>query len=216
MRNSAAAVAIALTATFAAPAFAQQLTNEKSSIDYFTTDNVSALLKELGAQQVQVQSNNTGKSVTFQDGAIPYNAILTVCNKTTGANCEAAILVVIFEGSTNYPIDAFNNFNKEQSFVTAVKLEENRYAISRMVLSSGGVTKKNVAVNIASFASAPAKVVQYLSSQLVAGYQDGQGANLQRVSYNPAPLRAVPATAKDVAQILKAVDQSTPSEALHH
>ncbi|MEQ1752629.1 MAG: YbjN domain-containing protein [Micropepsaceae bacterium] len=216
MRKSTAALAIALTTSLCVPVCAQQLTNEKSTIDYFTADNVSGLLKELGAQQVQVQSSDTGKSVTFQDGAIPYNAILTVCNKTTGANCEATILVVIFEGSTSYPVDAFNNFNKEQSFVTAVKLEENKYAISRMLLSSGGVTKKNVAVNIASFASAPAKVMQYLSSQLVAGYQDGQGANLQRVSYNPAPSHAIQATPRDIAQILKAVEHSTPTAALRH
>ena len=208
MRKTLTAFAITVAALSAMPATAAQITNEKSQIEFVTTDNIAALLTELGAQQVQAQASGKSKSVTFQDGQIPYSVVLGVCDQGTGANCEAAIMVVIFEGGTNnYALDSFNTFNKEHPFVSAIKLEENRFALSRMVVTTGGVSKKNLGVNIASFAQGPGALMQYLASQLVAGYQDGRtAAAFQRTSFGAAPLRPVYATPRDLAQVERALN----------
>jgi hypothetical protein len=86
-------------------------------------------------------------------------------------------------------------------YVTLVRLDANRFAVGRVHLVDGGVTKKNLAINIASFVMTFNETMKALSNQVVASAQP-------RSVYLNAPARrampqAVRATPEEIAHITK-------------
>jgi len=199
MRNAllGAALAAAITIT---PAVAADLTNPTANVEHMKAAEVAALLTELGAGEVQVVQDNGEQFILFKNGEIPFNVGFVACEGSTG--CLGMVLVVGFDfGTTRYPMELFNSFNKEHPFVSAIQLDGGKFAVSRMVVTEGGVTKKNLATNIAGFASAPGSIMTYLSSQFVAGYQPNGAAPFQPVTMNKGPLRPVPLTKAEIDQV---------------
>ena len=193
--GAALAASIAIT-----PALAADLTNPTATVEHMKPAEVAALLTELGAGEVQVLQENGEQFILFKNGAVPFNIGFVACEGQTG--CLGMVLVVGFDfGATRYPMELFNSFNKEHPFVSAIQLDGGKFAVSRMVVTEGGITRKNLATNIAAFASAPGSIMTYLSSQFVAGHQPNDPAPFQPVTMNKGPLRPVPLSKTEIDQI---------------
>jgi hypothetical protein len=166
-----------------------------------TADLISGLVTELGGTEVQIHDQGKEKIITFKNGDTPFNLGVALC-ETRPNGCIALIMAVGFDpGNTHYPVELFNSFNKENPFVSTFQIDGNKFAVTRMVLVDGGVTRKNLAVNIATFAAAPGELMTYLNSQLVAGYQSG-GA-FQRAGFSSGFARPVRLGPNDMAQIMR-------------
>lgn len=194
-----ASLAIAAGVGFAANTFLQrpgaplatapaQAAETDTTYTALTADVVKSLVTELGGTEVEVHDQGKEKIITFKNGETPFNLGLALCEVRPGG-CVALILAVGFDpGTTHYPVELFNTFNQQNPFVSSYQIDGNKFAVTRMVLVEGGVTRKNLAVNIATFAAAPADLMQFLNSQLVAGYQ--QGGTFQRAGFGSPYARA--------------------------
>jgi hypothetical protein len=206
MRKILTALAFGAATLAATPAIAEPLANPAAQLEKLSIDNLSEILRELGAQQIEPSTSAAGKSVTFRDGNIPYHMILAGCDKAGGACIATIMLVVIDGGSSNYPLDSFNSFNKDNSFVSAIKLDGTKFAVTRMIVTSGGISRQNMAVNIANFAQSPNEIIKFLSAQLVAGYENGGATQFQRAGLGMTQMpHAVLATPAEIGQILQSV-----------
>lgn len=194
--------AVAVPARAAAPEL--KLSDPTAQIENLTAENVSAILQEVGAQQIETHQDGGKTIVTFKDGEIPYNLGFALCNIRPGT-CLALVMVVGFDpGATHYPLELFNAFNKDNAFVSAVALDGNRFAVSRMLFTDGGVSRKNVAMNIVNFAAAPQVIMKFLASQIVAGADRATPAPFQQVSGGANAVRPVALAPRDMVAILNA------------
>lgn len=168
------------------------LTNPGTIIEGLSAANVSEILTELGAQEVATREVNKTTIVDFKSAAVGFHLVLAACNARPG-QCLAMIMLVGFDsGETSYPLETFNSFNRDNPFASAIKMEGSRFVVTRMLVSDGGITKKNIALNIASFASAPQVVEKHLASQVIAGVQHNGGR------FQPASM-AAPASPRHVS-----------------
>lgn len=165
-----AAVCLSLAPSIALAQPAEPPISAPSSIvDSVTIDGLSALMKELGAQNIEAREG--GKLLTFQDGPVPYNMNIALCDIRPSKCLAVAMGVIMDPGSTSYSHEAINNYNKDNLFVTAIKLDGNKVAFGRIWLVDGGITKKNLAINISSFVVTFNEGLKSLQSQVVAGVQ---------------------------------------------
>jgi Putative bacterial sensory transduction regulator len=169
-----AAAAVSLALSPASLAAEPALANPGAVTEVFTTANVTEILTALGAQEVGVRDVNNRKIVDFKSGEARFHAGLNSCDDKIGG-CYSMVMIVAFEGASPYSLESFNSFNREYPFVSATKLEGNVYAVTRMLIAQGGITKQNIAINLASFAQAPAVIGNHLASQVVAGVQQNGG-----------------------------------------
>lgn len=190
----------------AAPVLAQSdppLSNATSIIDSANPDQVAELMRELGAANVEVRGAGAERVVGFQVGNIPYNVGFSLCNVRPGKCLAMTTLVIVNSGDQPAPaLDALNTVNGSM-FVTLVRLDANRFAVGRVHLVDGGVTKKNLVVNIASFMLTFDEAMKLLSNQVVAGVQP-RGVYLSAPVRRTMP-RPVHATPAEIAHIAKAM-----------
>lgn len=196
---------IALSLALALPAFAagepDALTNPTMVMDSLTAESVAEIVRELGGQQVQVREGEGKKIVTFVDGTIPYNLGIVQCEIRPG-KCVGLIMVVIVDGG-KFSLENINARNKSDLFVSVAKFDETRTGIGRALLVDSGVTKKNIAMNIASFAGAVQLAIKTLNEQLIASGPGFQRAGLMQ----SPPARAVLLAPRDTARIIAAFDK---------
>lgn len=192
----------------AAPAFAQSepsLSNPTSLIDNADPEQVAALMRELGATNVEVRGANADRVVGFQVGAVPFNVGFSACNVRPGKCLSMTTLVVVNSGDQPAPaLDALNTVNANM-FLTLARLDANRFAVGRVHLLDGGVTKKNLVVNIATFILAFDETMKALSNQVVAGVQPRGvylSAPVRRTM--PRPIHATPAEIAHIAKTMSA------------
>ena len=212
MRFTNAALAIALASTLAMPARAEPaeppISNPAQIVDTLTTADVTALLTELGAQKIQVLEDTAkSKRVVFFDGDVPYNVGIDLCDVRPG-KCIAMVLLIIADGGSAYPYEAINKANEDNLFVTAVKGANGKLAFARVNLIDGGVTKKNLAINIGSFALTFRQVLTALQTNVVAS---ANTPNAYLSSTRPTHLRPLIATAQDFEALKAALPKNTMS-----
>ncbi|MFM9864822.1 MAG: hypothetical protein ACKVRO_14565 [Micropepsaceae bacterium] len=203
--TAAAALAIAATAFASNIAVAEPaeppITNPNEVVTQVTEESLITLLRELGAQKIETRDVSNGrKQIVFYDGTMPYNMMLTGCDIRPG-KCIAYALVALLEtGTTNYTLDAVNTANKSNAFVTMVRVEANKIGGGRIQLVDGGVTKKNIAINIASFILNFAEAMKGIQSQLIASYRPGNG--FQKAAFGQPQLRGVQATPEQMLTVV--------------
>jgi hypothetical protein len=205
MRKLCLAVTAAVALAAGAPAFAAEppeppITNPASIVDSADPEQMAQMMRELGAQQVQVREVEGQKVVTFFYGEVPYNIGFSVCDIRPGKCLAATMIVVVNLGTATVPpLESLNTVNSGM-FVTAVKLDANRFAVGRVSILDGGVTKKNLAINAGSFVVTFQALIKALDEQVVASAQS-------RNAYLSAPIRprAVLAAPGDIARITKAM-----------
>jgi hypothetical protein len=195
-----ATAALTSSATRADPA-EPPITNPNEIVTEVTEDNLVALLKELGVQKLELRDTSTGhKQIVFYDGTMPYNMMVAGCQIRPGKCVAFALVAIIDTGTTNYSLDAINSVNKNSSFVTVVKVETGKVGGGRIDIIDGGVTKKYLAINIASFVVNFLDSMKTLQSQLTAGYQ--QGGGFQNAAFGAPRLHGVPATPQQMREIV--------------
>lgn len=192
----------------AAPVLAQSdssISNPTSIIDNANPEQVAELMRELGATNVEVRGSDAGKVVGFQVGVVPYNVGFSLCNVRPGKCLAMTTLVIVNSGEQPAPaLDALNTVNGSM-FVTLVRLDANRFAAGRVHLVDGGVTKKNLVVNIASFMLTFDEAMKTLNNQVVAGIQP-RGVHLSAPIRRtmPRPVRATPEEIAHIANVMSA------------
>lgn len=196
----------ALAFAIATPALAadqpEPLTNPTMLMDSLTAEAIAEIVRELGGQQVQTREAEGKKIVTFVDGNIPYNLGVVQCEVRPG-KCVGLIMVVIVEGGT-FSLENINARNKSDLFVSVAKFDETRTGIGRALLVDSGVTKKNVAMNIASFAAATRLAIKSLNEQLIA---NANPAFRPAALAGARPARAVLLSPRDTARLIAAFDK---------
>jgi hypothetical protein len=207
MRRTLAAFAVA-TALGASPssAAAPALSNPGAQIENFTPAIVSDVLTELGAQNIEQRNSDGDQIVKFTDAGIPYNFVL-MCDAGV---CTGLFMVVgMITDKNKYPLELLNASNKKNPFLTVTQQDEDRILFARILVTDGGVSKKNLAVNIVGFAFAVQESLKYLTTQLVASYQQGGPAQYQRASLGMSPPRPVFLSPQEIAHAM-------PTLAPHH
>lgn len=197
MRKISIALAAAAALNFG-PALAADDANEppitspSQMIDGVTVENVSELAKELGGQNIEMREFNGRKTVIMMDGEVPYNLGLAICDMRPG-KCVILLAFVLMDfGDANYPLEVVNSLNRDGWFLTMAKTgEKNIMSFGRAIIVDGGVTKKNLAMNIGAFVGAFRETMKALKTQLVAGVYPG-GAQLKAQMIEPTVRPVVP------------------------
>ena len=154
-------------------------------------------MTELGGQQVQIVDGGTAKIVTFQDGGTPYNLTPTGCNQNV---CTGLSLLVVVDNTTaKLPAETLNNATKENPLLSFFKVDSSKFAVGRIALVRGGVTKKHLAYEVSTFVFAYREAIQKLSTQLITSVN--QPGPFQRVNYGNGTLRAIRVAPAQAAQL---------------
>lgn len=204
---AATLLSIAPYAAQAAEPAEPPITEPMSLIDTVTAEGLTTLLTELGAQNIETRDTPNGKLITFMDGALPYNMSIALCDIRPGKCLGLSMAVIMDMGTTSYSLEALNSFSRDNLFVTALKLDGNKVGFGRIWLVDGGVTKKNMAINIASFIVTLHQGLKTLQSQVVAGVQpDGSYKPTSLNQSKPTFVRADPG---DMARMTQAMRHKT-------
>ena len=211
MRLISAALAIAAAALVALPANAESnepsISNPTQIIDGVSPESMTALLTEIGAQKIQtLEPAGTTKRMVFFDGNVPYNVAFEMCDAASG-KCSIMLIAVIMDGAS-YSLDSVNQANDKNVFVTVVK-SGTKMAIGRSLLVAGGVTKKNLVINVATFALAFQQTLKSITEQVVAS-RGTTGVYLSTQA--PLPFRPMIATPEDLEKLKAALP--TPATSL--
>jgi hypothetical protein len=201
MRLLTLTAAVLALAGLSSPTFAAEppITNPNQLIESVTAESVSQLMTELGGQNVQIIDAGTAKIVRFEDGGTPYGFTPTGCspqNVCTGLS----LLVVVDNSQTNFPADTLLNASKENPLVSFFKIDNTKFAVGRIALVDGGVTKKHLAYETALFVAAYREAKKKLDAQLVASARPGP---FQRASYGNGRLREIHAHPALLAQLAR-------------
>jgi hypothetical protein len=178
----------AVPATNAAPESSLNVTNPTQVVDSAVAEDLAQIVREVNGQDVQVREANGKKGITFKDGDIPYTMAPVFCDILPG-KCLGFVMVVVVDNSElKFTLDTLNSANKSTSFLTFFKEENNKFTVGRVTLVDGGVSRKNIAINISVCAMEFREAMKRLQSQLTAGFD--RGTPYQRASYGPARWRA--------------------------
>ncbi len=190
----AAAIVFAVPAQAAEPA-EPALANANQVIDNLTLESIADLLREMGAQQVEIKEVGNQRGILMVDGGIPYNVAVGLCDRRPGKCLVLGIMVVIENGAGGYPLDTLNTVNKNNLFVTLYKVDSAKFGVGRLHLVDGGVTKRNLAINVASYVATFRDVMQQLQNQTIASVRPGA---YQQASFGRPQLRLVPASPREM------------------
>lgn len=176
------------------------ISNPDGLVTNITEDGVTSLLKELGVTKFESRDLSDGRrQIVFYDGTMPYNLAPTACTIRPGKCIAYSLIAIVDTGNTNFPLEAINDVNQNNLFVTMVKVENGKYGAGRIDLIDGGVTRKNLAINIASFIVNYRDAMTKLQNQLVAS--NPSNAYLG-ASIGTPQLRMVPATPQQMHQMI--------------
>jgi hypothetical protein len=198
----------AVPATNAAPESSLKVTNPTQVVDSAVAEDLAQIVREINGQDVQVVEANGKKGVMFKDGDIPYTMAPVFCDILPG-KCLGFVMVVILDNNEfKFTLDTLNFANKSTSFLTFFKEDSSKINVGRVNLVDGGVTRKNIAINISLSAMEFRETLKRLQSQLTVG--NDRGTPFQSASYGPARWRAF-APAPDYAASL--ADKFAPTYA---
>jgi hypothetical protein len=133
-------------------------------VEQLTMNDVAAIVKEIGGENVEAKVIGTIPVVLFKGGGSPF-AIVLICDESN----VCSKLAPIYDFAADYPLEYVNKFNKESDAVTVVRVKKGLYRVKQIIDMTGGVTRGNVAYSIVGFVNSMATTLQTLNSQLVAG-----------------------------------------------
>ena len=140
--------------------------DDATSIQYFTAENVSALLTKWGAAKVTQGKMKSGETkIEFDVQGVTHTAILLACpqGKPGCLGLYLGVPVAIKDGKA--PAEAINGFNDALPFGKAVRVDDGSVVVLfRYVISDGGISEENLNVNVAVFTQTPEILAKYLSS----------------------------------------------------
>ena len=202
---SAFAALTALSLVSPAPVLAQdggpKLSNPKAIVDTVTPEMIQALITEMGGKDAQVRESENGKVVTFSDGSLPYVFGIAGCEVKPGKCMTLVMLVFVDMGASGITADMINTRNNDSFFATSVKIDDKVIAFGRGVLVDGGVTRENLSLNIAIYASLVREGIKHFGSQVVAARN--MPATMQNLSWGRAQVRPILPTPQQLDSFMK-------------
>lgn len=193
MRILSALAAVLMFLSLPAGASAADLT-------VFTADEVMAIVTASGGTNVERKDVDGQTIVIFDLGGKRYVFSLDLCQKEDTSKCLGLLMAVGFKASEIETLEMLNNFNKSVGFLTAVKLDSGTIAFGRFVVSVGGITRENVAANLALLTLAQEVYVAFAKSQVVASSGAGGQVLLSQPNTPPAlqPVALTPEQVKSM------------------
>ncbi len=189
-----------------APAMAQggdlPITKPDQVLDTLTAEEVGSLVTELGGKEVQIRDLEGGKVVIFVDAGIPYQLSVTGCESIPGKCISLVMLVFVETGASGITTDMVNSRNLEEFFVTSLKVDEKTMAFGRGLLVAGGVTRRNLAMNIGVYANRTGDALRHFASKVVAS--SALPGAPQNLSMGAGKINAVRPTDEQLSAALKA------------
>ena len=205
---SAFAALTVLSFVLPSPALAQEggpkLSNPKAIVDTVTPELVQSIVTEMGGKDVQIRESENGKVVTFSVGSLPYVFGVSGCEVKPGKCMTLVMLVFVDMGATGITADMINTRNNDSFFATSVKIDDKVIAFGRGVLVDGGVTRENLSLNIAIYASLVREGIKHFGSQVVAARN--MPATMQNLSWGQAQVRPILPTPQQLNSFMKSKD----------
>lgn len=195
--GAGAAVAMALSLLPAGAVSAQA-----ADISYYTPENISAILKELGATDITVSTSQSGtKFIKHKFEGFTYAFSLHLCPEGK-PGCLGMALVASFapEPNQTFELTTVNSFNASRVFAQAHVADRNIY-LMRYIICDGGVSDVNVKSNIQNFWGMPAQLVAHFQSSIISQAP----SVVQPVVYGRAPQPVAPFVQQIGADVLQAI-----------
>lgn len=199
-----AAVSLLSPAGAAPQAGGPSLSNPKAIVDTVSAEAIQALVTEMGAKDAQVREGDAGKVVTFSDGSMPYVFGIAGCDVKPGKCMTLVMLAFVDMGASGITNDMINTRNSDSFFATSVKIDDKTIAFGRGVLVDGGVTRENLSLNIAIYASLVRDGIKHFSSQVVASRN--MPGTVQNLSWGQAQVRPILPTPQQLNAALSSKD----------
>jgi hypothetical protein len=192
--------ALALIAVFATAPLASAA-DDNPLYEYFTVENVTESVRELGGTNIETVNEEGTTYVRFQLANFPFNVALQVCKDRPG--CVGLVIGAAFNtGGVKYPLETLNAFNRKLPPVTALSLPDGNVAMWRALISLGGISKKNMTANMGMFISYVPNFVEHLQGQVVASTDSATGRAVP-ASVAPATLTPQRLTAQQMLEMSK-------------
>ncbi len=169
MRKLFVAVAVGIVSLFTNPASAA----DDTVIDYFTADNVVAVMKDLGAANVETE---TDKKFTFVYGQINgYNLSLGIDQCEDRPGCMGLFVAAVFAADNKqFAAQTLVDFTGKFPPTPAIQLSGgNKVALVRAIISLGGIRTGNLKYNIGLLVVTLPLFAEHLNNALVASNQYG-------------------------------------------
>lgn len=161
------------TIALAAPSLAAEpaelpIANPGAIVESVSPEQIRQLVTELGAKNAQIGDAENNKVVNFEDANLPFTFGITGCDIRPGKCLSLVMLVFLKTDPGAVTVDMVNKHNEDGFFDTAIKLEGDIVAFGRAVVVDGGVTRRNLAMNVVVYAALVHDGMKRLNSQLVA------------------------------------------------
>jgi hypothetical protein len=151
MRHMTIAVATTLAlAALATPADARNVISDPAKIvESADAATIAAIVNEMGFAKAEIREDKGEKAVVFTYNEQPYIISVTGCD--TG-KCESMIPIALVDTSPQtITTEQLVKITDDNIYLAAFKLDGNVVGFGHVVIMEGGVTRQNVAVNIADF-----------------------------------------------------------------
>jgi hypothetical protein len=156
-------------------------------ITQFTTQNVSDVLKELGATEIKTVKGDDGTdSVSFTYDSGPFLFSIINCKK---APCHDLQMAIFYEKDAAFTPGFANTFNGKWLDATAIALADGTLMMNRLVIANGGVTKENLRENMSIFVNVPNLIADQLKAVTTVSAPPAAGTTFQP-AVAPAPVQS--------------------------
>jgi len=166
------AAALALAPIGAATAFAASEVSDASKIvDSLDVTAVGKLIAEIGGQKVETTEQGDKKLIVFYESDQPYIIAITACDAKPGKCIALAQMALVDTSPASISLDQLNTVNGDSLFMTGFKLDGNKIGFGRIIVVDGGVTRQNLAINLAVFVVAIPEALKLIQGQLTSSLQ---------------------------------------------
>ena len=198
------AAALALAPMSAATAYAASEVSDASKIvDSLDVTTVGKLIAEIGGQKVETREEGDKKIIVFYEAEQPYIIAITACDGKPGKCIALAQMAIVDTSPAAISLDQINTVNSDSLFMTGFKLDGNKVGFGRILIVDGGVTRQNLAINIAAFVVTFPEMLKKLGGQLTSSLQQpGQPATAAMASVAFKPVIADPRQVKAISDQL--------------
>jgi len=162
MRKLFATFAIATVSLFTAPARADDAT----VIDYFTPENVTAAVQELGATNITTTKSDKQTVVTATIDGYLIGLGIQQCDGRPG--CMGLLVAGVFTtDGKKVTAQSLVDFTTAYPPTPAIQLTSGNVAVVRAIISLGGIRNGNLKQNIALLAATLPLFAQHINGALV-------------------------------------------------
>ena len=157
MTFASASAAVLLLTALGLPSDRGHAAEGSQLITLFTVDDLTEIAKQQGATEIQSSVEDGEPVIALKKDDLYFGFVLRGCQPALG--CKALQLALYFEpGKTPFALDDVNALNVKYALVKFFVAKDGALAMSRFIIADGGISKDNVAANIAHFFAMPGTI----------------------------------------------------------